>query len=128
MIDADPYELQVPADPSGLSTVRVFLRAVARSVDATPERTDDLELIVSEISAALVEGGGRWVTVTVRTEPLRLDVDVRGDAAPPAPEDNPIRADLLASLAPDTTWADHGARFSLSLDMPDAGEAAAQAR
>jgi hypothetical protein len=125
---ADPYELQVPADPSGLSTVRVFLRAVARSVDATPERTDDLELIVSEISAAVVEGGGHWVTVTVRSEPARLDVDVRGDAAPPAPEDNPIRVDLLASLAPDTTWADHGARFSVSLDMPDAGEAVAQGR
>jgi hypothetical protein len=128
VIDADPYELQVPADPSGLSTVRVFLRAVARSVDATPERTDDLELVVSEISAAVVEGGGRWVTVTVRPEPARLGVDVRGDAAPPAPEDNPIRVDLLASLAPDTTWADHGARFSLSLDMPDAGEAAARTR
>jgi hypothetical protein len=128
VVDTDPFELQVPADPSGLSTVRVFLRAVARSVDATPERTDDLELIVSEISAAVVEGGGRWVTVTVRPERARLDVDVHGDAAPPAPEDNPIRADLLASLAPDTTWVDHGARFSLSLDMPDEGEAAAQAR
>jgi hypothetical protein len=128
VLDADPYELQVPADPSGLSTVRVFLRAVARNVDATPERTDDLELIVSEISAAVVEGGGRWVTVIVRPERARLDVDVRGDAAPAAPEDNPIRGDLLASLAPDTTWADHGARFSLSLDPPDAGEAAVEAR
>jgi anti-sigma regulatory factor (Ser/Thr protein kinase) len=128
VIDADPFELRVPADPSGLSTVRVFLRAVARAADATPERADDLELIVSEISAALVEGGSGWVTVTVRPGPERLDVDVRGDAAPPAPEDNQIRGDLLASLAPDTTWADHGARFSLSLDMPEEGGAAAQAR
>ena len=51
---------------------------------------------------------------------------IDGDAPPSAPDDNPIRRDLLATLAPDTIWTDQGARFSLSL-VPG-GEGSAQAR
>lgn len=121
----DPYALSVPADPSGLSTVRVFLRAIARSVDAAPERSDDLELIVSEVCAALVEGGSRRLDIEVRPDDTGFSVAVEGDAAPSPPDDNAIRGDLLGTLAPDLAWGGHGARFTLSVASSDD---AAQAR
>ena len=124
--DRGAYELSVPADPAGLSTVRAFLRAVARSIDSEPERSDDLELIVSEVGAALVEGASTRLRIEVRADAAVVEVAVDGDAPPSAPDDNPIRRDLLATLAPDTTWTDQGARFSLSLEP--GGEGSAQAR
>jgi hypothetical protein len=124
--EPDAYELSVPADPSGLSTVRVFLRAVARSVDAEPERSDDLELIVSELCTALLEGASTRLRIEVAVGRSGFDVTVDGDAPPSAPGDNPIRTDLLATLAPDMTWNDHGARLSLSL-VPG-GDGSVQAR
>jgi hypothetical protein len=121
----DPYALSVPADASGLSTVRVFLRAVARSLEAAPERGDDLELIVSEVCAALVEGGSRHLDIDVKPDGTALSVAVDADAAPSSPDDNGIRSDLLGTLAPDLRWVDHGARFTLSVVSDDD---AAQAR
>jgi anti-sigma regulatory factor (Ser/Thr protein kinase) len=111
----DPYTLSVPADASGLSTIRVFLRSIARSLDATPERSDDLELAVSEVCAALVEGGSRTIQIDVRPNGSVFEVAVEADAAPSSPDDNAIRGDLLGTLAPDLTWLDHGARFSLTV-------------
>ena len=123
--EQDPYALSVPADASGLSTVRVFLRAIARSLDATPERSDDLELVVSEVCAALVEGGSTTLEVELLQDGTAFGVEVRADAAPSSPEDNGIRGDLLGTLAPDLTWLDHGARFTVSVVSDDD---AAQAR
>ncbi len=123
--EQDPYELSVPADASGLSTVRVFLRAIARSLDATPERSDDLELVVSEVCAALVEGGSTTLEIEVRPDGTDFGVEVLADATPSSPEDNGIRGDLLGTLAADLTWLDHGARFTLSVVSDDD---AAQAR
>ena len=123
--EQEPYALSVPADASGLSTVRVFLRAIARSLDAPPERGDDLELVVSEVCAALVEGGSTTLDVEVRPDGSALAVEVNADAAPSSPQDNGIRGDLLGTLAPDLTWLDHGARFSVSVET---GDDAAQAR
>jgi len=127
VVRAEPglYALSVPADASGLSTVRVFLRAIARSLDATPERSDDLELVVSEVCAALVEGGSRTLGIEVVPDGTTFSVAVEADAAPSSPEDNAIRGDLLGTLAPDLSWLDHGARFTLS-DV--SGDETAQAR
>jgi hypothetical protein len=121
----DLYTLSVPADASGLSTVRVFLRAIARTLDAAPERGDDLELAVSEVCAALVEGGSGHLDIEVRPDATGLSVAVDADAAPSPPEDNAIRGDLLGTLAPDLVWVAHGARFTLSVAS---GDDAAQAR
>ena len=116
----EPYALSVPADPSGLSTVRVFLRAIARSLDAAAERSDDLELIVSEVCASLVEGGSRHLDIEVRSVGEDgLSVAVNADGVRSPAEDNSIRGDLLGTLAPDLTWADHGARFTVSVASDD---------
>jgi anti-sigma regulatory factor (Ser/Thr protein kinase) len=123
--DDSPYALSVPADASGLSTVRVFLRSIARSLEAAPERSDDLELVVSEVCAALVEGGSRSLQIEVRPDDTAFTVSVEADAAPSAPDDNAIRGDLLRTLAPDLTWLDHGARFTVAVASDDD---AAQAR
>jgi anti-sigma regulatory factor (Ser/Thr protein kinase) len=123
--EQDTYALSVPADPAGLSTVRVFLRAIARTIDAEPERGDDLELIVSEICAAMVEGGSRRLDIEVCVDDSAVSVAVDADGAPSSPEDNGIRGDLLGTLAPDLTWVDHGARFTASVAS---GDDAAQAR
>jgi len=120
-----PFTLSVPADASGLSTVRVFLRSIARSLDAAPERSDDLELAVSEVCAALVEGGSRSLQVEVAPDDAVFTVAVEADAAPSPPEDNGIRSDLLRTLAPDLAWLDHGARFTVAVAADDD---AAQAR
>jgi anti-sigma regulatory factor (Ser/Thr protein kinase) len=127
VVRAEPglYALSVPADASGLSMVRVFLRAIARSLDATPERSDDLELVVSEVCAALVEGGSRTLEIEVVPDGTTFSVAVEADAAPSSPEDNAIRGDLLGTLAPDLSWLDHGARFTLS---DASGDETAQAR
>jgi anti-sigma regulatory factor (Ser/Thr protein kinase) len=117
--EREPYELSVPADASGLSTVRVFLRSIARTLDAAPERSDDLELVVSEVCAALVEGGSRSLHIEVRPDDSALAVSVQADAAPSTPEDNAIRGDLLGTLAPDLTWFDHGARFTVAVVSDD---------
>ena len=114
-----PYALSVPADASGLSTVRVFLRSIARSLDTAPERSDDLELVVSEVCAALVEGGSRALQIEVRPDGAAFTVSVEADATPSSPEDNVIRGDLLGTLAPDLTWVDHGARFTMAVAPDD---------
>jgi hypothetical protein len=103
----------------------VFLRAIARSFEASPERSDDLELVVSEVCGALVEGGSTTLEIEVRPDGDAFGVDVRADAAPSSPEDNVIRGDLLGTLVPDLTWLDHGARFTVSVVS---GDDAAQAR
>jgi len=123
--EQDPYALSVPADASGLSTVRVFLRSIARSLEGAPTRSDDLELAVSEVCAALVERGSRSIEVEVRPADTVFAVSVEADAAPSPPQDNGIRGDLLATLAPDLTWLDHGARFTVAAGADDD---AAQAR
>ena len=123
--DDGSYTLSVPADASGLSTVRVFLRSIARSLDAAPERSDDLELVVSEVCAALVEGGSRSLQVEIRPDEGVFAVTVEADAAPSPPENNEIRGDLLRTLAPDVAWLDHGARFTVAVASDDD---AAQAR
>jgi anti-sigma regulatory factor (Ser/Thr protein kinase) len=115
-----PYRLSVPADASGLSTVRVFLRSIARSLEAAPERSDDLELVVSEVCAALVEGGSRSLQIEVMPDDTVFTVAVEADAAPSPPHDNEIRGDLLGTLAPDLTWLDHGARFTVAVAVDDA--------
>jgi anti-sigma regulatory factor (Ser/Thr protein kinase) len=114
-VDPDLFELHVEADPRGLSTVRVFVRAIARSVDADPERTDDLELIVSEICSALLEGGGRSWHLAVRRDDGTLDVSVDGDGAIVSldGEDKAFRRDLLEQLAPETSWETAAARFTV---------------
>lgn len=123
--EQDAYTLSVPADAAGLSTVRIFLRSIARSLDAAPERSEDLELAVSEVCAALVEGGSRSLEIEIRPDAGAFTVSIEADAAPSTPEDNGIRADLLAALAPDLAWADHGARFTVAVGADDD---AAQAR
>jgi anti-sigma regulatory factor (Ser/Thr protein kinase) len=114
-----PYALSVPADGSGLSTVRVFLRSIARSLDSAPKRSDDLELVVSEVCAALVEGGSRSLQIEVRPDGAAFTVSVEADASPSSPEDNAIRGDLLGTLAPDLMWVDHGARFTMAVASDD---------
>jgi anti-sigma regulatory factor (Ser/Thr protein kinase) len=119
-VSKEPYALSVPADPAGLSTVRVFLRAVARSFDPSAERSDDLELIVSEVCASLVESGSRHLDIDVRSLGEEgLSVSVGADGVPSPAEDNSIRGDLLGTLAPDLTWGDHGARFTVSVASDD---------
>ena len=111
----DLFELHVEADPRGLSTVRVFVRALARSVDADPERTDDLELLVSEICSELLEGGGSAWHLTIRRSDGTLDVSVDGDGANVSidGEEKAFRRDLLRQLSPDAAWSEGGARFTL---------------
>jgi anti-sigma regulatory factor (Ser/Thr protein kinase) len=121
----EPYALSVPADASGLSTVRVFLRSIARSIEVPPERSEDLELAVSEVCAALVEGGSRSLEIEVQPDGGSFAVSVEADGTPSPPEDNGIRGDLLAALVPDLRWLGHGARFTVAVGADDD---AAQAR
>jgi anti-sigma regulatory factor (Ser/Thr protein kinase) len=111
------FELHVEGDPTGLSTIRVFVRAIARSVDADAERVDDLQLIVSEICSELLEAGGRELDVAVRRDDSTLDVSVEGVDAVVAMEgeDKAFRRELLRSLAPDTEWGASGARFHVTV-------------
>ncbi len=111
------FELHVEGDPTGLSTIRVFVRAIARSVDADAERVDDLQLIVSEICSELLEAGGRELDVAVRRDDGALDVSVDGVGASVSMggQDKTFRRELLRTLSPDVAWGAAGARFRVSV-------------
>ena len=118
------FELHVEGDPTGLSTIRVFVRAIARSIDADAERVDDLQLIVSEICSELLESGGRELHVAVRRHDGSLDVSVDGVGAAVSMEgeDKAFRRELLRTLSPDTEWGTAGARFRVTVpaaSVPD---------
>jgi hypothetical protein len=119
----DRYELHVDGDPERLPAIRMFARAVARSIDADAERVDDLQLIVSEICGELLESGGRELHVTVETTTDALDVAVDGAGALilADAEDNGFRRELLGSLAPGTRWNDSGARFRVPIPAANGG-------
>jgi anti-sigma regulatory factor (Ser/Thr protein kinase) len=116
------YELHVDGDPGALPAIRMFVRAVARSIDADAERVDDVQLIVSEICSELLESGGRELHVAVETDRDSLDVSVDGMGADVSAdaEDNGFRRELLRSLSPGTEWSDSGARFRVT--MPAASD------
>jgi anti-sigma regulatory factor (Ser/Thr protein kinase) len=113
----DRFELHVDGDPDALPAIRMFVRAVARSIDADAERVDDVQLIVSEICSELLESGGRELHVTVETAPAALDVAVDGAGAVITADaaENGFRRELLKSLSPDTEWSDSGARFRVMM-------------
>ena len=117
------YELHVDGDAGALPAIRMFVRAVARSIDADAERVDDVQLIVSEICSELLESGGRELHVTVETAPTALDVAVDGAGASVATdvEDNGFRRELLGSLSPHTEWSESGARFRVRMPAANGG-------
>ena len=120
MGDADDvFELHVGGDPTGLSTIRVFVRAIARTLDADAERIDDVQLIVSEICSELLEAGGRELHVAVRRANGTLDVSVDGVGASVSMdgEDKAFRRELLETLSPDTAWGPEGARFRVMVPV-----------
>jgi hypothetical protein len=111
------YELHVEGDPTGLSTIRVFVRAVARSIDADAERVDDLQLIVSEVCSELLESGGRELNVSVLPagDSLDVSVDAAGAQVSMEGDDKAFRRELLRSLSPATEWGTSGARFRVTV-------------
>jgi anti-sigma regulatory factor (Ser/Thr protein kinase) len=115
--DAEVFELHVGGDPTGLSTIRVFVRAIARTLDADAERIDDVQLIVSEICSELLEAGGRELHVAVRRANGTLDVSVDGVGASVSMdgEDKAFRRELLQTLSPETAWGPEGARFRVTV-------------
>jgi anti-sigma regulatory factor (Ser/Thr protein kinase) len=115
------FELHVGGDPAGLSTIRVFVRAVARSVDADAERVDDVQLIVSEVCSELLEAGSSELHIAFRRGESALDVSVDGVGATVSMdgEDKAFRRELLRTLSPDTVWGPAGARFRVSVPATD---------
>jgi anti-sigma regulatory factor (Ser/Thr protein kinase) len=122
----DLFELHVEGDPTGLSTIRVFVGAIARSMGADPERVDDLQLIVSEICSELLEAGGSELHVAVRRVDGSVDVSVDGVGAevPMEEEGKTVRRELLETLSPDTAWGVAGARFSARVPSANGAEPA----
>ena len=120
MAGEDRYELHANGDPESLPAVRMFVRAVARSIDADAERIDDLQLIVSEICSELLESGGRELHVTVEPDGTALDVAVDATGAEIETDDaeDGFRRELLRSLSPGTEWGASGARFRVEVPLP----------
>jgi anti-sigma regulatory factor (Ser/Thr protein kinase) len=121
----DLFELHVEGDPTGLSTIRVFLGVIARSMGADPERVDDLQLIVSEICSELLEAGGSELHVAVRRVDGTVDVSVDGVGAEVSVEEGKtFRRELLETLSPDTAWGAAGARFIARVPSANGAEPA----
>jgi anti-sigma regulatory factor (Ser/Thr protein kinase) len=117
----DLFELHVESDPTGLSTIRGFVRAIARSIDADAERSDDIQLIVSEICSEILEAGGSELHIAVRRTDGTLDVSVDGVGATVSMDgqDKTFRRELLQTLSPDTAWGAAGARFTVTVSGAD---------
>jgi len=73
LTSAQTIALRIPADPALLSVARMFGRSVAKTFGLDPQRTEDLRLALSEICAAVVEGGPGTAS------PPTIDIDVSWD-------------------------------------------------
>ena len=107
------FALEVPADPTNLATLRVFVRSVARSAGIHDAPADDLELLASELAAAFVDASTIRLSVSMDDHELVVSIDASGGDTS-APPDAQRRA-LVEALAPGVSWESTGARAALSL-------------
>ena len=69
-----------PAHPSRLSEIRTFVRKQSAQAGLSNDAADDLALAVSEACAnSIVHSGGATITVDVRTDGDRIEVEVRDE-------------------------------------------------
>jgi anti-sigma regulatory factor (Ser/Thr protein kinase) len=111
--------LSVPAQSDQISTLRSFAFAVGRQAGLDEETVEDLKLVLSEIAADGIEGGGSSVSVTVDERPAAIgfSVEVRGARAPRR-DPNVDRAQLVLALFPTvrTELRDGGVITTFSLE------------
>lgn len=90
------YRLEVEAEAASLSTARLFVRAVARTLGLSDDVVDDLKLVVSEALTALINAG------TAAKAEVTMDPDARTlSVGPLAPVDLPQGTDghtIIAAL------------------------------
>jgi anti-sigma regulatory factor (Ser/Thr protein kinase) len=74
-------ELRIPADPEYLSICRLALGGVAQDMNIADDTLEDMKLVLSEVCANAIQhgypnGDGGVVTVTLRTAPDQIRVEV----------------------------------------------------
>jgi anti-sigma regulatory factor (Ser/Thr protein kinase) len=109
---ATRFAIDLPADPAYLSTVRIFLTAIARHYDAQDDTVEDLKVAVSEACSAFLRYGAGdegSLHVEVAASSDRLTVTVSSpDLLVPEPPDadgTPTPRALAASLGMDVLRA-----------------------
>lgn len=122
----DQFVLELPAAPQYVGSARLFVAAVARRLDCSPETVDDLKLGISEACTQALAAGGltpQRLRLTVARVDARLELEVvRLGREASAEVDDPATAeahqirdlglDLLRSLFPDT--GQNGSAISFS--------------
>ena len=120
MSAGDTLSLDVAADPSLLSTARLFAASAARLAGCDDDTIADVRLAVSEACTRAIrgaDGAEHLLRVTAEVTGSDLTLTVEGPDGPAAPDDLP-GVDLLASLFPSVQRRIDDGRATLRFAAP----------
>jgi hypothetical protein len=101
------FELQVPADPAQVATVRLFVATTARATGLGEDVVADLKLAVSEAASAVVSSGRHdSILVEIVLESGRLTVSVAPLTEDALTGDHLHPGDIIAALFPTAHFDD----------------------
>lgn len=108
MEPSDVSTLRVPAGPTWLEVVRLFVCSVGEASGLPPEGIDELRLVLTEICADAPGLPDGTIALELRSSDGRLGVTCEG-VLPPSRDDDPsdphvLRTRVLDALVPDATW------------------------
>ncbi len=118
--------LSVPARAEYVALARGVLAAAAGRAGLTLDAGDDLALAVAEMSAALLEAGGRGqLTIAVVDSPVGIRVEASADGIsgewPPAGWESTAAAMILEALVDDVAFARSNGSSSISVSKTATG-------
>lgn len=100
----DRLQLDVPATPSLLATIRLFVASAARTADLGEDTIGDLKLAVSEAASAIITSGHHGtLTVVVAIGPAGTSVEVSPLSSEDLTGDHLHPGDIVRALFPAAT-------------------------
>jgi anti-sigma regulatory factor (Ser/Thr protein kinase) len=123
---ADALSLSFPAEAVHVETARLFAAAAARHLGLSDEAVEDLKLVVSELCADAVEGGGSQpVEVSLSVVGAQIAGTISGPR--PAADAGPVREGrrrLVEALVTDLAVEEDGDGAVITFRIGPASEVA----
>jgi len=121
-VNAETFDLDLPAAPEHLGTARAFVASLARGLGVSGELVEDLKLAVSEACTDALPGSRNVrLRAVVEGRVLRFEIDAPGSSTVAAGLDAvsaPARFDLVRSLFPDAVIEHDGPRRQIRFTLP----------
>ncbi|HZN43220.1 MAG TPA: ATP-binding protein [Actinomycetota bacterium] len=124
----DLQSIRIPPDTAHVSSVRVFVGAVARQMGCSEEVIEDLRLVASEAAAQAIEEGVAAEGIELRAwlegPRLTIEIEPSGLFSPSIDGERPAqtteRRALIEALFPDAAFEARGdGRSLLRVRVPD---------